>query len=421
MLVVAGKVGLLMVGRSSVVVMMVAACAVLSSGCDESEAPSAALAELADADLTDEEFAIAEAIAQEMVYDEDLGDFVAISDYDKGILSDYLQGRDLFMEETFDGNGRTCVTCHSRTTGKITPSEIETLWGEDPSAPIFRSIDSDDGVGSSYERLREHGTVRVGITLPDNVSLVDDPAQQSIVVLRGIPTTLDTPALDPVLMYDGRQPDLESQANGAIHDHAQPNQEPTSEELGLIASFQRTFSFFSSWRTFIYAKGGPAPKLPKGKSEAEKRGRKWFVPSPEGLCSHCHGGPMLNETNEFFLGPVPQGSRFLSVAVSEFNRLDNPVYSFAFDNPEDPENPIIVDSPDPGRALITGDIADLNAFKIPSLWGLNERGGPFFHDHSAKTLEEVTDHYADYFALPPANLVLSEQDKEDITAYMKLL
>ncbi len=130
---------------------------------------------------------------------------------------------------------------------------------------------------------------------------------------------------------------------------------------------------------------------------------------------------MLNETNEFFLGPLPQGSRFVSVAVSEFNRLDNPVYTFAFDNPEDPENPIVVDSPDPGRALITGDIADLNAFKTPSLWGLSKRGGPFFHDHSAKTLEEVTEHYADYFALPPANLVLSEQDKADITAYMKLL
>jgi len=400
----------------------VACAALMSAGCDDdADMTAPAMAELEDSDLSQAELAIAEEIVESMVYDEDLGDLVAVTAYDKGLIWDYILGKHLFEDETFDGNGRTCVTCHSRTTGKITPSEIEALWADDPNAPIFRSIDSDDGVGTSYDRLRAHATIRVGITLPDNVSLVGAPTQRNIIFNRGIPTTLDTPALDPVLMYDGRQPDLESQANGAIHDHAQPEREPTSEELALIASFQQTFSFFSSWRTFIYAKGGPAPHLPKGKSASEKRGRKWFVPSEEGLCSHCHGGPMLNETNEFFLGPLPLGSRFVSASVSEFNTLGNPVYSFAFDNPEDPSDPIIVDSPDPGLALITGNVADINAFKTPSLWGLGKRGGPYFHDHSAKTLGEVTQHYADYFALPPANLVLSEQDKEDITAFMKLL
>jgi hypothetical protein len=50
-----------------------------------------------------------------------------------------------------------------------------------------------------------------------------------VVVPRGIPTTLNTPALHPVLMLDGRQPTLTSQATGAIHDHAHNTIEPTLE------------------------------------------------------------------------------------------------------------------------------------------------------------------------------------------------
>ncbi len=412
-------------GRSAIACIVAASALVMSSGCDEVD-PETTLEvtleeESALVELSDAEFAEAEEIIGEMVYDEDLDDFVAKSDYDSISFFDYIYGKFLFEKETFEGNGRTCVTCHTRKSGKISPSQIEALWAENPNAPIFRSIDSDDGVGNSFDRLRAHATVRVGITLPDSVWLVDDPAQDSVVFNRGIPSTLDTPSLDPVLMYDGRQPSLEAQAHGAMHDHAQINREPTDLELMRIAKFEQTFSFFSSIWTFIYAKGGPAPHLPKGKTLSEKRGRKWFVPSPEGLCSHCHGGPMLNEVNEFFIGPVEPGTRFISAAVSEFNRPGNPVYGFAFDNPDDPDNPIIVDSPDPGRALITGDPADANAFKIPSLLGLGRRGGPYFHDSSAKTLEDVTDHYADYFALPPANLTLTEQEKQDITAYMKLL
>jgi hypothetical protein len=35
-----------------------------------------------------------------------------------------------------------------------------------------------------------------------------------VTVRRGVPSTLNTPALDPVLMWDGRQPNLEAQAAG---------------------------------------------------------------------------------------------------------------------------------------------------------------------------------------------------------------
>lgn len=139
---------------------------------------------------------------------------------------------------------------------------------------------------------------------------------------------------------------------------------------------------------------------------------------------------MLNRTNQFFPAPLPPGTRFQSIAVSELNVMGNPVRDFIFTNPDGSETH--VNSPDPGRALITGDAQSpffdsVNAFKIPSLWGVRHTA-PYFHDNSAKTLEAVAAHYATFFAListpsgggPPA-LVLTEQDQADIVAYMKLL
>lgn len=43
------------------------------------------------------------------------------------------EGRQLFMEETFDGNGRTCATCHPPSNNfTIDPAFIRTLKGTDP-------------------------------------------------------------------------------------------------------------------------------------------------------------------------------------------------------------------------------------------------------------------------------------------------
>ena len=87
-------------------------------------------------------------------------------------------------------------------------------------------------------------------------------------------------------------------------------------------------------------------------------------------------------------------------------------------------------APTLARALITGDTADfvsLNAFKIPTLRGV-ERTAPYFHDNSAKTLEDVARHYVTFFLIatdpafdgdPPK--ILTEQDQADIVAFLKLL
>jgi cytochrome c peroxidase len=159
----------------------------------------------------------------------------------------------------------------------------------------------------------------------------------------------------------------------------------------------------------------------------------------------------MNETNQFLPAAVPPGTRFQSVLVSEFNAAGNPVMNFVFRNQEHdldpvtnqdgtPDGIIEVSSPDPGRALITGRADDffpfppgsfdhLNAFKIAPLRGISETA-PYFHDNSAKTLEDVVAHYNKFFEVasdpdgPGPNgplVVLTPEDQADIVAYLKLL
>jgi cytochrome c peroxidase len=336
-------------------------------------------------------------------------------------------GKRLFERETFAGNGRTCLTCHTTETGTISPSDAQRRFQANPYDPLFLHDGSDDGRGNGATRIQKDGTILVEMILPRTVTLADDPNAKSVVVRRGVPSTLNSPALDPILMWDGREPSLESQALGAIRGHAQSVILPSEKDLQRIAEFQRTDAFFTSPALRNYARGGSAPGLPQGRTESEKRGRRFFedVPltagSTTGHCAVCHSGPMLNQTNRFFPAPVPPGSRFQNVLVSEFNTAGNPQRDFLFRNPDGSTR--VIRSADPGRALITGKIEDVNMFKIPSLRGIR-RTAPYFHDNSAKTLEEVVAHYAKVMLLisdPSAPLILTPQDQADMVAYLKLL
>lgn len=328
------------------------------------------------------------------------------------------RGEVFFEKVTFDGNGRTCATCHPDATGTVSPADAQARFAANPQDPLFRSIDSDDGVGNSYSRLLTHATILVKLPLPPNMKLANDPSATHIVVQRGIPSTLNTPALDPVLMQDGRAPNLEAQALDAINSHYEPTSAPSANQLSDIAAYERTL--FSSPTLAAFAQGGPAPQLPEGNTESEKRGRRFFNQGFEGACAFCHSGPMLNETNVFFEiitgGAVPVGSRFGTVSVSELNPANLPVYDFIFTHPDGTTEQL--SSPDPGLVLQTGARVTFNMFKTPSLWNLKNTA-PYFHDNSAKTVEEMVEHYKKDFARN--GVFISDQDVADIAAYVKLL
>lgn len=351
-------------------------------------------------------------------------------------------GKHLFERATFGGNGRTCSTCHAGESGTISPADARARYARNPDDPLFLHDGSDDGQGNGVSRMLADATVLVTVGLPATVSLADDPSARTVTMPRGIPTTNNTPALDPVLMLDGRQPSLEAQALGAIHDHAQATGGPSSKELERLVAFEKSDDFFSSETLRRFARKGVVPALPQGRTASEQRGRRFFedavdfVDLKHGACAACHNGPMLNETNLFseLAFGIPRGTRFGNILVSEFNRAQNPVHTYLFTNHDGTTSSVT--TPDPGRALVTGiGPADdplrinVNAFKTPTLWGVANTA-PYFHDNSAKTLADVAAHYNQFFTvvsdpdgpgpIPPL-LSLTDQDQADIVAYMKLL
>jgi cytochrome c peroxidase len=68
-----------------------------------------------------------------------------------------------------------------------------------------------------------------------------------------------------------------------------------------------------------------------------------------------------------------------------------------------------------------GLLMNVNAFKIPPLRGIRHTA-PYFHDHSAETLEDVAAHYALFFNVVTAGVInLTPQDQADMVAFMTLL
>ena len=361
------------------------------------------------------------------------------------------EGQRLFDHETFGGNGRTCRTCHSGHDGTIDPEEVAERLREDPADPLFLHDGLDD-FSSGTSRIAAHATILIERELPAGVVLVDNPTATSVVFARGVPSTVNTPALDPALMYDLRDPDLQDQASGAIERHAQAAVVPTATQLDAIAGFQQTDTrFFSSKALTRFAAGGPAPALPEGHTAEQKRGREFFVDAPwnppgkKGACAFCHSGPMLNTANQFTTAATgaPPGFRAFDILVSSRNLMQNPVHTFAVTDAC--ATTLVVRSPDPG-IMITGvyDIPMLaqlippkescilhpaffaNMFKTPQLFGVRHTA-PYFHDNSAKTLEDVMEQYVFFFTsnlgfpITDSNIRLTEQDIEDIIAFLRLL
>ena len=361
------------------------------------------------------------------------------------------KGKQLFDHETFGGNGRTCRTCHSGNDGTISVDEFGERLLKDPSDPLFVHDGLDD-FGSGTSRIAAHATILIERELPEGVVLADAPAATSVVFARGVPSTVNTPALDPALMYDIRNPDLQAQAASAIDRHAQPTVPPTTLQLDAIAEFQRTDrQFFSSKALRAFAEGGPAPPLPQGQTASERRGRDFFVDAPwdppnkKGACALCHSGPLLNTANEFTTAPTgaPPGWRAFDILVSSRNLMNNPVRMFEVT--DSCGTAFVVPSPDPG-IMITGvyNIPMLaqflppkescivhpaffaNMFKTPQLWGVRHTA-PYFHDNSAKSLEDVLEQYVFFFTsnlgfpITDSNILLTEQDIADILAFLRLL
>jgi cytochrome c peroxidase len=73
----------------------------------------------------------------------------------------------------------------------------------------------------------------------------------------------------------------------------------------------------------------------------------------------------------------------------------------------------VVQTTDPGRALITGKCEDIGKFKGPILRGLPARA-PYFHNGSAATVEDVINFYDRRFGIG-----FTPAEKADLAAFLR--
>ena len=78
-----------------------------------------------------------------------------------GASAPLRDGAFLFEQEAFKGNGRTCLTCHSRETGTVSPVDAQRRFALNRMDPLFLHDGSDDGQGHGVQRMLTEATILV--------------------------------------------------------------------------------------------------------------------------------------------------------------------------------------------------------------------------------------------------------------------
>ena len=360
-----------------------------------------------------------------------------------------VRGAVNFFRPFPQGNGRSCATCHDPRDGfSLSPATVEARWQRlqlakrfNPEAddPLFRSIDADDG-REDYTLLRTRALVKVRVPLPARVRLSDNPAATHVTLSRAV-TPLNMLKHTAPYQQDRSAETLEAQALGAVIQHMEPAVLPGSDFLESVAEFQRQIFSSARVRTLSAAidRGDPVPNLDPPLTAFERKGKEKF----DDFCGRCHGGPAQVHNLENRIFPPFDGSTnpvSINIVVSnpppagfplsliQNPTLDLPIQRFDVDLPSG--TTVVLVSSDPGTVLT--DVRALetvagnqvfNRFDIPQLRGINETA-PYFHDHRARTLEDVVRHYQAFFFF--INVVrglplpqIRDEDIAPIVAYMK--
>jgi cytochrome c peroxidase len=347
------------------------------------------------------------------------------------------------------GNGRACATCHNPRDGfSLAPATVEARWQRlrrarrhDPSAtdPLFRPIDADDG-REDFSLLRTRALFKVRVPLPSRVRLTDEPDATHVTVSRAVPPLNMLKHTAPY-HQDRSAATLEVQALAAVNQHMEPQTPPTRAFLESVAEFQRHIFSSPAIKRLSAAidAGRRPPDLDPSLTALERHGKTRF----DDFCGRCHGGPAQVQNLENRIFPPFDGSTnpaSLNIVVSnpppngfppsllQRPTLDLPTQRFTVDLPNG--SSVLLESSDPGTVLTdvhavetVGGNQVFNRFDIPQLRGINQTA-PYFHDHRAKTLEDVVLHYQSFFRFIrevrgfPLPLI-PDEDVAPIVAYMK--
>jgi len=126
-------------------------------------------------------------------------------------------------------------------------------------------------------------------------------------------------------------------------------------------------------------------------------------PLIRGHCTSCHDSPNIG--NHSVGAP-------LNIGLTDASRRtpDLPLYTLTNNSTGK-----VIQTTDPGLAMITGKWADIGKFKGPILRGVTARA-PYFHNGSAATLMEAVDFYDTRF-----HIGMSTQQKNDLVAFLSAL
>jgi cytochrome c peroxidase len=220
---------------------------------------------------------------------------------------------------------------------------------------------------------------------------------------RNTPTVLNR-VLEPVQFWDGRAATMEEQALGPIGNPIEMGftveeaVDRLAEDDEYVAEFQAIFgappdadglakALATFQRTLMTGDAPHDRPGGGGMSDLAKHGRRIF--EHRAGCVQCHLGPNLSD----------EGFHNIGVGMD-------------------------AEEPDLGRFAVTGVDEDRGAFKTPTLRNI-ALTGPYFHDGSAESLEEVIELYdqggqANPWLSPKMRpLNLHRHQKEALLAYLR--
>ena len=376
-------------------------------------------------------------------------------------------------------DGWTIVPSHVQARFNATEGEDPIFRTNDGSNSPTADVSSVEARRSAYNMLLTKGLIRVGIGVPPNAEFelidLDDPyghasATELSLFRRPLPAT--NLRLLATVMWDGRETfpdesihfDLSDQANGATLGHAAATNALTQEQREAIVKFEtglftaqatditagvlntqagaggpvmlsqqpfyigindvlspgfnpRAFTLFDAWQNLASSGRDRYTEA----REAVARGQEIFntrafpianvrgvndtldVQALRGTCTTCHDTP--NVGNHSTSLPLDLG-----LTTPAMRTADMPLYTF-----RNKTTGKVVQTTDPGRALITGKWKHMSLFKGPILRGLAARA-PYFHNGLATTLADVVEFYNGRFKIG-----LSTQEKADLVAFLRAL
>ena len=299
------------------------------------------------------------------------------------------KGRQIFFNETFGGNGRTCGTCHREEDNfTITPAFIATLPKNDP---LFVA-EFVPALKQNFENprlMREFGLIL------ENLDGFDDLEHKF--VMRGVPHTLSLQTSvqspnGPRLGWsgDGAPGDgsLRSFATGAVIQHFTKTLNrvpgvdfrlPTDEELDALEAFQRSLGRSADLTLPLPLRGTVA-----------RRGQEIFLDDNLGKCNICH----RNAGATTVLSERDLGNANFNTGVEDL-----------------PDQPARLTTEPVPRDDGFGRPGD-STFNVPPLVEAAD-SGPFFHNNSVPTLEDAVSFYdGQSFNDSPAGRLLASLDPE---------